>query len=93
LRAWFETKSLIGLKVVDAEELAPGSIRRIRYDPGDGSEPVEGIRAVGRALEHIDFRWAFAGFLLRMPGVWQSAQLLMDASGFGPRTLDATVCE
>jgi protein-S-isoprenylcysteine O-methyltransferase Ste14 len=93
MRAWLEAKDLVGLKVVDAEELATGSIRRIRYDAGDGSELVEGVRAVGRALEHINLSWAFAGFFLRMPGVLQSVQLLMDASGFGPRTLGTTVCE
>jgi hypothetical protein len=31
--------------------------------------------------------WALAGAALRLPGVWQSVQLLMDASGLGPRDL------
>jgi protein-S-isoprenylcysteine O-methyltransferase Ste14 len=91
LRAWLEARRPVGLKIVDAEQLAQGSIRRMRYDPGDGSSTVDGVRAMGRALEHLNFGWAFAGFLLRMPGVWQGVQLLMDVSGLGPRTLAARV--
>jgi hypothetical protein len=63
----------------------------MRYDPGDGGLPVDGVRAMGRALEHLNLGWAMAGFSLRLPGIWQSAQLLMDASGLGPRTLVATI--
>jgi hypothetical protein len=76
--------------VIDAEELPSGSIRRMRYDPTDGSPAVDGVRAMGRALEHLNFGWAMAGAALRLPGVWQGVQLLMDASGLGPRTLVAT---
>lgn len=91
LRSWLEAKSPMGLKITAAEELPPGSIRRMRYIPADGSSAVDGIRAMGRALEHLNFGWAFVGFLLRMPGIWQVSQLLMDASGLGPRTLVATI--
>ena len=38
-------------------------------------------------LEHLNLAWAIAGTALRIPGVWQSVQLLMDASGLGPRPL------
>ena len=77
----------MGLHFIDAEELPSGSIRRLRYDPGDGSSTVEGVRAMGRVLEHLNFGWAVAGASLRLPGIWQGVQLLMDASGLGPRTL------
>jgi hypothetical protein len=46
---------------------------------------TEGVRALGRALEHLHLGWAFAGAVLRLPLVWQSVQLVMDASGLGPR--------
>ena len=93
LRRWIEARSPVGLQIMDAESLPSGSIRRMRYDPGDGSVVVDGVRAMGRVLEHLNFGWALAGAMLRLPGVWHCVQLLMDASGLGPRELTATVCE
>jgi protein-S-isoprenylcysteine O-methyltransferase Ste14 len=87
LREWLVARAPVGLELVDAETLAAGSIRRLRYDAGDGSQPVEGVRAMGRALEHLNPGWALCGAALRMPGVWQGVQLVMDASGLGPREL------
>jgi protein-S-isoprenylcysteine O-methyltransferase Ste14 len=85
LRRWIEVRGPAGLELVDAETLAAGSIRRMRYEVDD--ERLEGIRALGRALEHLNAGWAFCGAVLRMPGVWQVVQLVMDASGLGPREL------
>ena len=91
VRAWFEARTLIGLELVDAETLAAGTIRRIRYVPadskGDSSGEVEGIRAIARALEHLNFGWAMVGMTLRLPVVWWLVQTVMDASGLGPRDL------
>jgi protein-S-isoprenylcysteine O-methyltransferase Ste14 len=92
VRAWIEKRKPIGLEIRNAEVLPSGSIRRMRYDPCDGSAAVEGVRAIARALEHLNFGWAFAGAILRLPGVWRCVQLLMDASGLGPRTIIATSC-
>jgi protein-S-isoprenylcysteine O-methyltransferase Ste14 len=92
VRRWIEARKPVGLLIVDAESLPSGSIRRMRYDPGDGVDAVDGVRAMGRALEHLNLGWAFAGAALRLPGVWQGVQLLMDASGLGPREV-ATICE
>jgi protein-S-isoprenylcysteine O-methyltransferase Ste14 len=85
VRAWIEARRPVGMVMVDAETLAAGSIRRMRYDPGDGSAPVEGVRAMGRALEHLHAGWALCGAALRLPGIWWVAQVVMDASGLGPR--------
>ncbi|HTD95871.1 MAG TPA: methyltransferase [Edaphobacter sp.] len=85
LRFWLETRDPIGLLLVNAETLPKGSIRRMRYDPGDGSDTVDGVRALGRALEHLHLGWAIAGAALRLPIVWHGVQLVMDASGLGPR--------
>jgi len=60
----------------------------MRYDPADGTECVEGVRALARVLEHLNAGWAYCGALLRLPGVWQLVQLVMDASGLGPRELE-----
>jgi hypothetical protein len=86
LQRWIERRSPRGLAILPAESLQV-PVERITYDPGDGCPTVNGIRALGRALEHLHLGWAFAGIALRLPGVWQIVQLLMDVSGFGPRRL------
>jgi protein-S-isoprenylcysteine O-methyltransferase Ste14 len=86
VRAFLEQRNPAGLIFVDAESLPSGSIRRLRYVPADG--PAEsGVLAFARALEHLNFAWAFCGLLLRLPVVHHAAQLLTDTAGFGPRTL------
>ena len=85
LRRWIEARHPVGLELVDAETLAAGSIRRMRYEVD--AERLEGIRALGRVLEHLNAGWAFCGAILRLPGVWHLVQLVMDASGLGPREL------
>ena len=87
LRAWIEARGPLGLCIAEAETLPAGSIRRMRYDPGDGGSPVEGVRALGRVLEHLHLGWALAGAALRLPGVWQLLQLFTDAGGLGPRVI------
>jgi protein-S-isoprenylcysteine O-methyltransferase Ste14 len=86
LRRWVESQSPRGMEILPAESLRI-PIERVTYDPMDGSPAVNGIRAVGRALEHLNLAWALAGIALRLPGVWQVVQFLMDVSGFGPRVL------
>jgi protein-S-isoprenylcysteine O-methyltransferase Ste14 len=90
VRAWIGARSPIGLEIVDAEMLPPRSIRRIRYQPGETAGAVEGVRAVARALEHLNLVYAMAGAALRLPGVWQFVQLAMDAGGLGPRDIPST---
>jgi hypothetical protein len=94
VRAWLEARTPVGLQIVDAETLQAKSIRRMRYDPGDGSETVEGVRAMGRALEHLHLGWAMCGATLRLPVLWRFIQLLMDASGLDPReiTMEPELC-
>lgn len=82
---WIAKRRPVGLEIVAAESLPYGTIRRMRYLPKDGSPSVEGVRALGRALEHLNLGWAVAGIGLRVPGLWQFVQLVMDASGLGPR--------
>jgi len=89
VRAFLEQHNPAGLILLDAETLPAGSIRRLRYVPPDG--PAEsGVLAFARALEHLNFGWAFLGFMLRLPAIHHAAQLLTDTAGFGPRTLGST---
>jgi protein-S-isoprenylcysteine O-methyltransferase Ste14 len=85
LQRWLERRSPYTLEIADADALPHGSIRRMRYAPGDGTPAVDGVRALGWALEHLHLGWALAGCALRLPGVWQFVQMVMDASGLGPR--------
>jgi hypothetical protein len=87
IRRWIEQRHPIGLTLIDAESLPAGSIHRLRYDPADGTAAVHGVVAFARALEHLHVGWAYCGMTLRLPVVHQALQLLMDASGFGPRTI------
>ncbi|HEY1993443.1 MAG TPA: isoprenylcysteine carboxylmethyltransferase family protein [Edaphobacter sp.] len=87
LRSWLEAQQPMGLEIVDAESLPAGSIERMRYMPRDGSGGVEGVKALGCALEHLNLSWALVGIVLRMPIIRGSVQLVMDASGLGPRVL------
>jgi hypothetical protein len=90
IREWIESCHPIGLELIEAETLPEDSIRRLRYDPSDGTAPVEGIVAFARALEHLNLAWAYCGMTLRLPVMHQVFQLLMDASGFGPRRVAST---
>jgi len=86
VRAWFTARRPIALDIVAAECHPHRTLRRITYDPGDGTPDAEGIVALGRALEHVHVGWAVVGMLVRLPGVAQSLQLVADASGGAPRT-------
>jgi protein-S-isoprenylcysteine O-methyltransferase Ste14 len=89
IRAFLEQRNPAGLLLQDAESLPAGSIRRLRYVPSNG--PAEsGVLAFARALEHLNFGWAFLGLLLRLPVIHHTAQLLTDTAGFGPRTLSSS---
>ena len=89
---WIEVRKPVGMEIQPAESLPFGSIRRMRYVPGDGTKSVEGVRALGRALEHLHLGWAIPGIALRLPLVWQFVQVVMDASGLGPRIPSAVSC-
>jgi protein-S-isoprenylcysteine O-methyltransferase Ste14 len=84
---WFERRGARQLAIAPAEMHASGALRRITYEPADGSRPASGVEAVARALEHIHLGWALVGFALRLPVVCEVAQLLADASGAEPRSL------
>ena len=77
----------VGLKILPAEEFPDGGLRRMTYEPADGSVREQGIAAMARALEHIHLGWAFLGFAMRLPVVCQSLQLLIDSCGGGERNL------
>jgi protein-S-isoprenylcysteine O-methyltransferase Ste14 len=88
---WFAARGARGLTIVAAESHPSRMLTRITYDAGDGSVPAAGVAAIARALEHLHFGWAFAGFVLRLPVVVSVVQLLVDASGGEPRRIGGAV--
>lgn len=73
---------------VRAAEDHPGSgLRRITYE-AEGMQ-WHGVAAAARALEHLHLGWAVVGWTLRLPGLEQVVQLVLDAVGGGPRLLPA----
>jgi protein-S-isoprenylcysteine O-methyltransferase Ste14 len=92
VRRWFEHRHPVALELLAAEDHPETDLSRMTYDPGDGTRPEQGVVAFARGLEHLHFAWAFLGAVLRLPGVSQFAQLLLDASGFGPQTIERRSC-
>jgi protein-S-isoprenylcysteine O-methyltransferase Ste14 len=93
VRRWFESHHAVALQVVAAEDHPTRDLQRITYDPMDGTPGEEGVCAFARGLEHINFGWAFAGACLRLPGISHVVQILLDASGFGPRLIPRRSCK
>ena len=84
---WLQSHAPLGLTFAAAEEHPTRDLWRITYDPGDGTPDEEGVAAIGRALEHINFAWAFAGMAMRLPLVSGVLQALVDLSGGGPQRI------
>jgi hypothetical protein len=87
VRRWFEAKNATALTIMPAEDHPLRDLERMTYDPIDGSDVDEGVRAFARGLEHINLGWAFAGACMRLPGISHFVQILLDASGLEPRTI------
>lgn len=88
---WFEQRGVRGLAIVPAESHHSRVLTRITYESADGSARADGIAAVARALEHLHLGWAACGWTLRLPIVRPAVQLLVDASGGGPRPVQSRV--
>src|SRR3954465_5776927 len=92
-RRWFESQGTIALQIVAAEDHPSRDLKRMTYDPMDGSAVEAGVGAFARGLEHINVGWALAGAALRLPGIKHLVQILLDASGLGPRSLSRRLPE
>jgi protein-S-isoprenylcysteine O-methyltransferase Ste14 len=88
---WFAQRHPRGLTIVQAETHPSRRLTRITYEAADGLSS-SGVDAIARALEHVHLGWALAGFLLRLPIVMPLVQLIVDASGGGPRRV-TRVCD
>lgn len=85
---WVDGRRPVGLRVVDARDHPSRALRRIAYDPMDGGPEEDGVRAIGRALEHMHLGWAILGAGIRLPIASHLLQAIVDASGGGPRPIE-----
>ena len=84
---WLDARRPVALEIVAAEDHPARDLRRMTYETNDGHASAEGVAAFARALEHLNFGWAFMGCAMRLPLVREFVQLLVDAAGGGPRLI------
>ncbi len=84
---WFQHRGVQGLAIVPAETHPSRALTRITYESSDGAYAASGIEAIARALEHVHVGWAFIACVLRLPVVLPLIQIIVDASGGGPRRI------
>ncbi|MFT3715618.1 MAG: methyltransferase [Gordonia sp. (in: high G+C Gram-positive bacteria)] len=84
LAAWITDRSPVALQICAAEDHRE-PLRRIRYEQDSPSYRLDGIRAVGAVMTHLNLAWAVVGWVISAPVIARVLQLLVDASGGGPR--------
>ncbi|HET8680229.1 MAG TPA: isoprenylcysteine carboxylmethyltransferase family protein [bacterium] len=83
---WFEARRPAGLMLVAAEDHPTRDLHRLTYQSSDGRS-TDGVSALARGLEHLHFGWAIIGCTMRLPLVCSVLQLIVDATGGGPRVI------
>ncbi|MDD9940218.1 MAG: hypothetical protein OXU20_04050 [Myxococcales bacterium] len=84
LAAWIRRRA-VGLQLVPAQEHQSANLTRMTYE--STGYRAYGVEAVARALEHVHLGWAVLGCLARLPIMVDVLQVIVDASGGGPRAL------
>jgi protein-S-isoprenylcysteine O-methyltransferase Ste14 len=74
-----------GLEILAAENHPKRDLQRMTYEAQDREQ--DGLGALARALEHVNLGWALFGIFLRLPGLNQLIQTILDVSGGGPMTV------
>jgi protein-S-isoprenylcysteine O-methyltransferase Ste14 len=91
IAAWLQGRNPCQLLFVPAEHHPTLDLDRVRYEAPDGYT-ADGVAAMARALEHIHFGWAMAGFAMRLPIARTILQVIVDASGGGRRKTKRALC-
>lgn len=88
--AWLRRRKPIALEIAAAEDHPKKDLRRMTYQFGEGAAITveEGVAAFARALEHVHLGYALAGSAMRLPAVRHLLQLMVDATGGGPRAIN-----
>ncbi|MCU1340680.1 MAG: hypothetical protein JWN92_103 [Candidatus Acidoferrum typicum] len=91
MAAFLRSLRPIGLEIVAAEGHPRRNLERMTYESEIGEE--EGMIALGRALEHVNFGAALLGMTLRLPGVSTLLQAILDVSGGERMLVTSRSCE
>jgi hypothetical protein len=83
---WLSQRRPSGLELCAAESHPGRVLRRMTYEGPDGYA-AEGVEAFARCLEHINLGYAWLGMFMRLPVICPALQVIVDASGGGPRRL------
>jgi len=76
--AWLRRLHPVGLEIIAGEDHPNRDLEWITYRHGDGQAEEVGIAAIARALEHTNLALAVPAWLIRLPGLVQFAQLLLE---------------
>ena len=79
LGGWFNRRGAQGLLLRPAAE-HPNRLTRITYISATG-RTVSGVRAIAHAFNHINLAYAWLGWLIALPLVAETIQLLNDVVG------------
>jgi protein-S-isoprenylcysteine O-methyltransferase Ste14 len=82
LAAFVRRLNPAGLEILAAENHPTRDLQRMTYEV-QGRE-TDGLGALARALEHVNLGWALFGMFLRLPGLNQLLQAVLDVSGGEP---------
>ncbi|MDJ0756158.1 MAG: hypothetical protein QNJ45_21695 [Ardenticatenaceae bacterium] len=66
---WMMKKPFDGLTIVPAGQAAGRPLTKMVYESSDCSQAASGAAALGHALSHLTFGWAFLGAILRFPPI------------------------
>jgi len=76
---WFGAQCPTQLRVLPLTAHFPDTLSRITYRGVGGQRGVQGIRAIARAFDHLNFAWAFCGWMLRLPVIAWVVELITEA--------------
>lgn len=80
LRRWLEQRKPIHLHFEDAENFKNGQLSQLTYK-GIYGQYNTSVKALAHSLEHINLAWASLGWFMRLPGINQLLQLIIDSMG------------
>lgn len=89
--SWIQRLQPAGLEVAAAEGHPERDLTRMSYETIGAHRAVEeGIGALARSIEHVNFAWAVVGSLMRLPLLRNFLQVVVDAVGGEERLIRRT---
>lgn len=76
---WFGSQSPTQLRILSLAAHSSRTLTRITYRAAGGLFEVQGIQAIACALDHVNFAWAFCGWMLRLPLIGWVAEMITEA--------------